>query len=81
MDFGNYLIPLMIGARDMVFPYLNMLSYWFYLLSVILLDDGIFRARRSHRRGLDAVSAAGDLARHAGRALGHRHMLLSLRCS
>ena len=25
--FGNYLIPLMIGARDMVFPYLNMLSY------------------------------------------------------
>ena len=35
--FGNYLIPLMVGARDMVFPYLNMLSYWFYLLSVIVL--------------------------------------------
>lgn len=27
--FGNYLIPLMIGARDMAFPKLNMLSYWF----------------------------------------------------
>ncbi len=26
--FGNYLIPLMIGARDMAFPKLNMLSYW-----------------------------------------------------
>jgi cytochrome c oxidase subunit I len=26
--FGNYLIPLMVGARDMVFPYVNMLSYW-----------------------------------------------------
>lgn len=26
--FGNYLIPLMIGARDMAFPRLNMLSYW-----------------------------------------------------
>ena len=26
--FGNYLIPLMIGARDMCFPRLNMLSYW-----------------------------------------------------
>jgi cytochrome c oxidase subunit 1 len=25
--FGNYLIPLMLGSRDMVFPYLNMLSY------------------------------------------------------
>ncbi|MFQ5845410.1 MAG: cbb3-type cytochrome c oxidase subunit I, partial [Planctomycetota bacterium] len=26
--FGNYLIPLMIGARDMAFPTLNMISYW-----------------------------------------------------
>ena len=26
--FGNYLIPLMIGARDMAFPRMNMLSYW-----------------------------------------------------
>ncbi|MHC4449061.1 MAG: cytochrome c oxidase subunit I [Planctomycetota bacterium] len=26
--FGNFLIPLMIGARDMAFPVLNMLSYW-----------------------------------------------------
>jgi len=40
--FGNYLIPLMIGARDMVFPYLNMLSYWFYLLSVIILLAAFF---------------------------------------
>ena len=35
--FGNYLIPLMCGARDMVFPYMNMLSYWAFLLSVIIL--------------------------------------------
>ena len=40
--FGNYLIPLQIGARDMVFPYLNMLSYWFYLLSVIILLASFF---------------------------------------
>ncbi|WP_167737454.1 cytochrome c oxidase subunit I [Sphingomonas parva] len=40
--FGNYLIPLMIGARDMVFPFVNMLSYWFYLLSVIVLFAGLF---------------------------------------
>lgn len=40
--FGNYLIPLMIGARDMVFPYLNMLSYWTYLLSVIVLVASFF---------------------------------------
>ena len=35
--FGNYLIPLMVGARDMVFPYVNMLSYWVYLLAVLVL--------------------------------------------
>jgi len=40
--FGNYLIPLQIGARDMVFPYLNMLSFWFYLLSVIILLTSFF---------------------------------------
>ncbi len=40
--FGNYLIPLQIGARDMVFPYLNMLSVWFYLLSVIILLVSFF---------------------------------------
>ena len=40
--FGNYLIPLMIGARDMVFPYLNMLSFWCYLLSVLVLVASFF---------------------------------------
>ncbi|NHN38451.1 cytochrome c oxidase subunit I [Pseudomaricurvus alcaniphilus] len=40
--FGNYLIPLMVGARDMVFPYVNMLSYWTYLLSVIILLASFF---------------------------------------
>ncbi|MGV2184569.1 cytochrome c oxidase subunit I [Rhizobium rhizogenes] len=40
--FGNYLIPLMLGARDMVFPYANMLSYWLYLLAVIVLVGGFF---------------------------------------
>ncbi|MDK1024614.1 MAG: cbb3-type cytochrome c oxidase subunit I [Gammaproteobacteria bacterium] len=40
--FGNYLIPLMIGARDMVFPYMNMLSYWVYLLAVLVLMASFF---------------------------------------
>ncbi len=35
--FGNYLLPLMIGARDMAFPRLNALSYWLYLLGGIVL--------------------------------------------
>ena len=40
--FGNYLIPLMVGARDMVFPYLNMISYWVYLFAVLLLVASFF---------------------------------------
>jgi cytochrome c oxidase subunit 1 len=35
--FGNYLVPLMIGARDMAFPRLNALSYWLYLLGGLIL--------------------------------------------
>ena len=35
--FGNYLIPLMIGARDMAFPRMNALSYWVFLASAIFL--------------------------------------------
>ncbi|MGI9324873.1 MAG: cytochrome c oxidase subunit I [Pseudomonadales bacterium] len=40
--FGNYLIPLMVGARDMVFPYVNMISYWVYLFAVLLLVASFF---------------------------------------
>ncbi|TCZ65460.1 cytochrome c oxidase subunit I [Roseicella aquatilis] len=40
--FGNYLIPLMLGARDMVFPYVNMLSYWVYVLAVLVLVASFF---------------------------------------
>src|SRR5881409_3427097 len=40
--FGNYLIPLMVGARDMVFPYVNMVSYWVYLFAVLLLLASFF---------------------------------------
>ncbi len=35
--FGNYLIPLMIGARDMTFPKLNALSYWTFLFGGLFM--------------------------------------------
>jgi cytochrome c oxidase subunit 1 len=40
--FGNYLIPLMLGCRDMAFPFVNMLSFWMYFLSVIILVASFF---------------------------------------
>ena len=40
--FGNFLIPLMIGARDMAFPKLNMFSYWFMWPAFILILYSFF---------------------------------------
>src|SRR3954463_9580223 len=40
--FGNYLLPLMIGARDMAFPRLNALSYWLFLFGGIAFYMSIF---------------------------------------
>ncbi len=39
--FGNYLLPLMIGARDMAFPRLNALSYWLFLCSGLFMYVGL----------------------------------------
>jgi cytochrome c oxidase subunit 1 len=38
--FGNFFIPLQIGARDVAFPRLNALSYWIFLLGAITLNLG-----------------------------------------
>ena len=35
--FSNLLIPLQVGARDMASPFMNMLSYWFFFLSSVVL--------------------------------------------
>ena len=35
--FGNYLVPLMVGAHDMAFPKLNMMSYWVYFMGSVLM--------------------------------------------
>ncbi len=40
--FGNYLIPLMVGARDMVFPYVNMISFWMFFIAVAVLMASFF---------------------------------------
>jgi cytochrome c oxidase subunit 1 len=40
--FGNYLIPLMLGTDDMAFPVLNMLSYWVFFLSAVVLLISFF---------------------------------------
>ncbi len=40
--FSNLLIPLQLGARDMASPFLNMLSYWFFFTSSVLMLSSLF---------------------------------------
>ena len=60
--FGNFLVPLMIGARDMAFPRLNALSYWLFLFGGLVLYAELLRTRRRREHGLDGVPAALELA-------------------
>jgi cytochrome c oxidase subunit I len=48
---ANFLVPLMIGARDVAFPRLNALSYWFYLLGGIVLYTSWFSGGGAARAG------------------------------
>lgn len=76
--FGNYLIPLMVGARDMVFPFLNMLSFWFYLLSVIILMSSFFVTGGPTGAGWTLYPPQAITAGTPGSDMGILLMLVSL---
>src|SRR4051812_30274382 len=40
--FGNFILPIQLGAADMAFPVLNMLSFWVTFLSLIVLGSAFF---------------------------------------
>src|SRR4051812_3956781 len=76
--FGNYLIPLMLGARDMVFPYVNMLSYWIYLLAVLVLVAGFFAPGGPTGAGWTLYPPQAILSGTPGQEWGIILMLVSL---
>ncbi len=76
--FGNLLIPLMCGARDMAFPYMNMLSYWVYLLSVIVLCASFFVPGGATGAGWTLYPPQAITEGSAGYGLGIILMLVSL---
>jgi cytochrome c oxidase subunit 1 len=65
--FGNFLIPLMIGARDMAFPKLNMVSYWvmwpgfLLIMAGFLVETGAAASGWTSYPPLASVPAAGQL--------------------
>jgi cytochrome c oxidase subunit I len=76
--FGNYLIPLMCGSRDMVFPYLNMVSYWVYLLAVLVLVASFFVPGGPTGAGWTLYPPQAILAGTPGADWGITLMLVSL---
>jgi len=76
--FGNYLIPLMLGARDMVFPFVNMLSYWVYLIAVLVLTASFFVPGGPTGAGWTLYPPQAILTGTPGHEWGIILMLLSL---
>jgi hypothetical protein len=68
--FGNYLIPLQIGAGDMAFPLLNELSYWLYVLSGLLLVGAFFAPGGAPGTGWTAYAPLSSVAAYNGTPIG-----------
>ncbi|MDE3179195.1 MAG: cbb3-type cytochrome c oxidase subunit I [Acidobacteriota bacterium] len=78
--FGNYFLPLQLGAREMAFPRLNMLSFWLTLAALVALLSTIFVAGGPAISGWTAyppLSALGAIA-GPGEGLGQTLWLVSI---
>lgn len=71
--FGNYLVPLMIGADDMAFPRLNMASYWTYVLSGIVMLASFFTGTGAAKSGWFAYAPLSVVE-----PIGQTYWILSL---
>src|ERR1700726_718795 len=63
--FGNYMLPIQIGAEDMAFPVLNMLSFWTTFVSLVVLVSAFFVTGGAPISGWTAyptLSALGEIA-------------------
>lgn len=60
--FGNYLIPLKIGAGDMAFPLLNELSYWLYVISGFFVLGAFFAPGGGPATGWTAYAPLSSVA-------------------
>ena len=76
--FGNFLIPLMIGADDMAFPTLNMLSYWTFFLSTVVLAISLFVPDGPAASGWTAYPPLSARAEYSGVGWGMNLWILAV---
>jgi cytochrome c oxidase subunit 1 len=80
--FGNYLVPLMIGARDLAFPRLNALGYWLLLFAGLLLhfsflgSEGLYGAGSAPAVGWFAYAPLTSQAFTPGNATDYWNLAL-----
>jgi cytochrome c oxidase subunit I len=63
---ANYFVPLQVGARDMAFPRLNALSYWFYLFGGITMVSGFLTSDGGADFGWTGYTPLSDIVRTPG---------------
>jgi cytochrome c oxidase subunit 1 len=63
---ANYFVPLQIGARDMAFPRLNALSYWFYVFGGLTMVSGFLTADGGADFGWTGYTPLSDIVRTPG---------------
>ncbi len=68
--FGNYFLPIQIGARDMAFPILNMLSFWITFLAFCVMMAALFAAGGAPIAGWTSYAPLSALGEIAGPGLG-----------
>ena len=76
--FGNFLVPLMIGARDMAFPRLNALSYWLFLLGGIVLWLSLFAEGGAAHAGWWSYPTLSEAMPWASPGHGQDYWILAL---
>ena len=78
--FGNYFLPIQIGADDMAFPVLNMLSFWVTFVGMVMMVAALFvtgGAPLSGWTGYAPLSALGEVA-GPGQGLGQTLWIISI---
>ena len=76
--FGNFLIPIMIGARDMAFPVLNMLSFWVGAVSGVIMLASFFVVGGAAAAGWTSYTPLSGPAVYTGVEWGISLWVLSL---
>jgi len=78
-SFGNFVIPLQVGARDMAYPFLNMLSYWTVVPACLLMLGSFFAPDGAAGSGWTAYPPLSALSEAApGSGLGQTLWILAM---